>query len=147
MDGRREVVEKGLIAIKNEVITYVGRETDAPSIRAEKTIAGHGKVAAPGLVNCHTHLPMTIFRGIAEDQELSKWLRETIWPLEAKLKSGDVYDGALLGCLEMIKSGTTCFADMYFHGDMVAKAVERSGLRCVLAPGIIEAGDAEKGEK
>jgi len=147
MDGRREVVEEGLIAIKNDVIIYVGRETDAPLIRAEKTIAGHGKVATPGLVNCHTHLPMTIFRGIAEDQELGKWLSETIWPLEAKLKSGDVYDGALLGCLEMIKSGTTCFSDMYFHGDMVAKAVERAGLRCVLAPGIIEAGDAEMGEK
>ncbi len=147
MDGRREVVEEGLIATKNDVITYVGRETDAPPIRAEKTIDGHGKVATPGLVNCHTHLPMTIFRGIAEDQELGKWLNETIWPLEAKLKSGDVYDAALLGCLEMIKSGTTCFADMYFHGDMMAKAVEMAGLRCVLAPGLIEAGDAERGEK
>ncbi len=104
-------------------------------------------MAAPGLVNCHTHLPMTIFRGVAEDQELGKWLSDTIWPLEAKLKPGDVYDGALLGCLEMIKSGTTCFADMYFHEDMVAKAVERAGLRAVLAPGIIEAGDSERGEK
>lgn len=147
MDGRRKIVEEGLVAIKNDVITYLGRETDAPPIRAKKTIDGHGKVAAPGLVNCHTHLPMTIFRGIAEDQELEKWLSETIWPLEAKLKSGDVYDGALLGCLEMIKSGTTCFSDMYFHGDMVAKAVEKAGLRCVLARGIIEAGDAERGEK
>ncbi len=147
MDAKREILEQGLIAIKNDVITYVGRETDAPSLRAEETIDGHGKVAAPGLVNCHTHLPMTIFRGVAEDQELGKWLSDTIWPLEAKLKPGDVYDGALLGCLEMIKSGTTCFADMYFHEDMVAKAVERAGLRAVLAPGIIEAGDSERGEK
>ncbi len=147
MDEKREILEQGLIAIKNDVITYVGRETDAPSLRAEETIDGHGKVAAPGLVNCHTHLPMTIFRGVAEDQELGKWLSDTIWPLEAKLKPGDVYDGALLGCLEMIKSGTTCFADMYFHEDMVAKAVERAGLRAVLAPGIIEAGDSERGEK
>ncbi|MFB0501088.1 MAG: amidohydrolase, partial [Candidatus Bathyarchaeia archaeon] len=147
MDEKREIIEHGFIAIKNGVITYVGRETDAPSIRAEETIDGHGKVAAPGLVNCHTHLSMTIFRGIAEDQELGKWLSETIWPLEAKLKPGDVYNGALLGCLEMIKSGTTCFADMYFHEDMVAKAVERAGLRAVLAPGIIEAGDSERGNK
>ena len=87
MDGRRKVVEKGLIAIKNDGITYVGREIDAPPIRAEKTIDGHGKVAVPGLVNCHTHLPMTIFRGIAEDQELGKWLSEIIWSLEAKLLS------------------------------------------------------------
>ncbi len=147
MDRRRKVVKEGLIAIKDDVITYVGKETNAPPIKAEKTIDGHGKVATPGLVNCHTHLPMTIFRGIAEDQELDKWLSETIWPLEAKLKSGDVYDGALLGCLEMIKSGTTCFSDMYFHGDIVAKAVEKAGLRCVLAPGIIEREDAERGEK
>jgi 5-methylthioadenosine/S-adenosylhomocysteine deaminase len=147
MDGRREVVEEGLIAIKNDVITYVGREVDAPPIKAEETIDGHGKVALPGLINCHTHLPMTLFRGVAEDQELSRWLSETIWPLEAKLEAEDVYAGALLGCLEMIKSGTTCFADMYFHGDMVAKAVEKAGLRCVLAPGIIEAGDVERGRK
>jgi 5-methylthioadenosine/S-adenosylhomocysteine deaminase len=147
MDEKREILEQGLIAIRKGVITYVGRETDAPSLRAEETIDGHGKVVTPGLVNCHTHLPMTIFRGVAEDQELGKWLSDTIWPLEAKLKPGDVYDGALLGCLEMIKSGTTCFADMYFHEDMVAKAVERAGLRAVLAPGIIEAGDSERGEK
>ncbi len=147
MDEKREIVEQGIIAIENGVLIYVGRETNAPSIRAEETIEGHGKVAAPGLVNCHTHLPMTIFRGVAEDQELDKWLSETIWPLEAKLKPGDIFDGALLGCLEMIKSGTTCFADMYFHEDMVAKAVERAGLRAVLAPGIIETEDSERGNK
>jgi len=90
---------------------------------------------------------MTIFRGVAEDQELDRWLSETIWPLEAKLESGDVYDGALLGCVEMIRSGTTCFADMYFHEDMVAKAVERAGLRAVLAPGIIEAEDGGRGDR
>ena len=147
MDGKRGIVGNGLIAVEDSAITYVGRETVAPSIRAEETIDGRGKVAVPGLVNCHTHVPMTLFRGVAEDQELSSWLSETIWPLEAKLKPRDVYYGALLGCLEMIKSGTTCFADMYFHEDMVAKAVERAGLRAVLAPGIIEAGDFERGEK
>ncbi|MEM3578575.1 MAG: amidohydrolase, partial [Candidatus Bathyarchaeia archaeon] len=93
------------------------------------------------------HAPMTLLRGIAEDKPLEKWLKETIWPLEAKLKPQDIYVGALLGCLEMIKSGTTCFADMYFHEEMVAKAVEESGLRAVLAEGIIEAGDKAKGEK
>jgi 5-methylthioadenosine/S-adenosylhomocysteine deaminase len=147
MDEKWGVVENGFIAIENGVITCVGREAEAPAVSAEKTIDGHGKVAVPGLVNCHTHVPMTIFRGVAEDQELGSWLGETIWPLEAKLKPRDVYDGALLGCVEMIKSGTTCFADMYFHEDMVAKAVERAGLRAVLAPGIIEAGDVERGGK
>jgi 5-methylthioadenosine/S-adenosylhomocysteine deaminase len=146
MNGR-ETIEKGLIAIKGDKIGYVGRFSEAPKIKAEKIIEGCGKVAIPGLVNCHTHVAMTLFRGIGEDQDLNKWLNETIWPLEAKLKPRDVYDGALLGCLEMIKSGVTCFADMYFHEDMVAKAVKESGLRAVLAPGILEAGSPERGEK
>jgi len=145
MNGR-EIIEGGVIAIKNSTILYVGQETGAPFIRAEKVMDGHGKVAIPGLINCHTHLAMTLFRGIAEDQELDRWLTETIWPLEAKLGPEDVYDGALLGCLEMIKSGTTCFADMYFHEETVAKAVEVAGLRATLAPGIIEAGNKRLGE-
>src|SRR4030042_1740790 len=90
---------------------------------------------------------MTLFRGAAEDQPLNVWLRETIWPLEAKLRPEDIYDGALLGCLEMIKSGTTCFGDMYFHEEMVAKAVEESGLRAVLAEGIFGVGGKSEGEK
>jgi len=143
----REVVREGMIAIKNDKIRYVGKKSKAPRIKGEKVIDGRGKVAMPGLVNCHTHLAMTLFRGIAEDQPLEKWLKETIWPLEAKLKPGDVCNGALLGCLEMIKGGTTTFADMYFHEDQVAKAVEKAGLRAVLAQGILEAGVPRRGEK
>ena len=146
MDSRG-IIKEGLIAIKNGTITYAGKEAKAPQMKAEKVINGRGKVAMPGLVNCHTHLAMTLFRGIAEDQPLQKWLKQTIWPLEAKLKPSDVYDGALLGCLEMIKSGTTTFADMYLYEDQVAKAVEKAGLRGVLAQGILEAGVLIRGEK
>lgn len=146
MDGKG-IIERGIVATKNGRISYMGREVAAPPIRAGKTIEANGKVATPGLINCHTHLSMTVFRGIAEDQKLRRWLSETIWPLEAKLEAEDVYDGALLGCLEMIKSGTTCFADMYFHEEMVAKAVEKAGLRAVLAPGIIGAEDSKRGER
>jgi len=135
---RKEIIENGALAIKDGKIAFVGKSAAATNIKAEKEINAKGKVAMPGLINGHTHLPMTLFRGIAEDQPLNTWLRKTIWPLEAKLKAEDVYAGALLGCLEMIKSGTTCFADMYFHEDIVAKAVEKSGLRGVLAQGIIE---------
>ncbi|MDH5267787.1 MAG: amidohydrolase family protein, partial [Candidatus Bathyarchaeota archaeon] len=113
---------------------------------AEITIDSKGKVATPGLINCHTHLPMTLFRGIAEDQPLTTWLTQTIWPLEAKLTPNDIYQGALLGCLENIKNGTTTFADMYFHEEKIAKAVEKAGLRAVLAQGIIEAENRQKGE-
>lgn len=138
--SKKGTIEKGLIAIKNGKITHLRKEAGAPKIKAQKIIDGRGKVATSGLVNCHTHVAMTVFRGTAEDQKLSEWLKKTIWPLEAKLKPRDVYDGALLGCLEMIKSGTTCLADMYFHEEMVAKAVEKAGLRAVLAPGLMEAG-------
>ncbi|MEM3443139.1 MAG: amidohydrolase family protein, partial [Candidatus Bathyarchaeia archaeon] len=144
---REGLIEDGLIAIKNGKITFIGKRETAPAMKAEIELDAKKKAAIPGLVNCHTHAPMTLLRGIAEDKPLEKWLKETIWPLEAKLKPQDIYVGALLGCLEMIKSGTTCFADMYFHEEMVAKAVEESGLRAVLAEGIIEAGDKAKGEK
>lgn len=146
MDGRG-VIEDGAIAIKNGRIIFVGKRTSVGGISAEEKIDAKGKVAMPGLVNSHTHVSMTLFRGLAEDKPLNVWLRETIWPLEARLNREDIYVGALLGCLEMLKSGTTCFADMYFNEDMVAKAVCESGLRSVLAEGIIEAGNKEQGEK
>lgn len=133
----KPLIQNGLIAIKDSRMVFVGRKASAPQIDAEREIEAKNMVAIPGLVNCHTHLPMTLFRGIAEDRPLDEWLREAIWPLERRLKSSDVHDGALLGCLEMIKGGTTCFADMYFHEDMVAQAAEESGLRAVLAEGII----------
>ena len=146
MNSRDAIIENGSIATEKNKIIYVGRETKAPKIKAETTIDGKGKVATPGLINCHTHLPMTLFRGIAEDQPLTTWLTQTIWPLEAKLTPNDIYQGALLGCLENIKNGTTTFADMYFHEEKIAKAIEKAGLRAVLAQGIIEAENREKGE-
>jgi len=140
-------IEDGALAIKNGKISFIGKSTSAASVKAEIRMNGKGKVAIPGLINCHTHVPMTVFRGIAEDRPLDVWLKNIIWPLEGKLRSQDVYVGGLLGCLEMIRSGTTCFADMYFHEDMVARAVERSGLRGVLAEGILEDGSKAIGEK
>lgn len=140
-------IEDGAIAIKDGKIVFVGKSSSATGIEAEKLMNAKGKVAMPGLINCHTHASMTLFQGIAEDKSLDVWLKETIWPLEAKLGAEDIYVGALLGCLEMIKGGTTCFADMYFHEEMVAKSVEQSGMRAALAQGIIEAGNKELGIK
>ncbi len=147
MNGKNTIIKNGSIATEKDRIIYVGREAKAPKIKAEIIIDGKSKVATPGLINCHTHLPMTLFRGIAEDQPLTTWLTQTIWPLEAKLTPNDIYQGALLGCLENIKNGTTTFADMYFHEERIAKAVEKAGLRAVLASGIIEAENREKGER
>jgi 5-methylthioadenosine/S-adenosylhomocysteine deaminase len=140
-------IKDGTLAIKDGKITFVGKSESAAGIEAEIQIDAKDKAALPGLINCHTHVPMTLFRGIAEDQPLDIWLKETIWPSEARLNPDDVYFGALLGNLEMIKSGTTCFADMYFHEEAVARAVEESGLRGVLAEGIIEAQNKMQGEK
>lgn len=142
---QRRIIDSGLIAIKDNRLAYVGKATEAPHFEAERILEGSGKVGMPGLINCHTHAAMSIFRGIAEDQDLNTWLTETIWPLEAKMTPSDVYYGTLLSCLEMIESGTTCFCDMYLHEDWVAKSAEKSGLRAVLAPGIIEARDLERG--
>lgn len=141
------IIKDGAIAIKNNEIIFVGKRTSADGVHAEKKINAKGKVAVPGLINCHTHVSMTLMRGIAEDKPLNTWLKEAIWPLEAKLTPEDIYAGALLGCLEMIKNGTTCFADMYFQEEAVAKAVKESGLRAVLAEGIIEAENKALGEK
>lgn len=135
-----DIVRRGLIAVKDGLIIYIGKEDEAPSFEADEYINGEGKIAMPGLINCHTHAAMSLFRGIAEDKDLNTWLRETIWPLESKLRPEDVYYGSLLSCIEMIKSGTTCFSDMYFYEDMVAKAVAETGMRCVLSPGIVETG-------
>jgi len=99
-----------------------------------------GCLVMPGLVNAHTHVAMTLLRGHADDKPLESWLREDIWPVEAALEPEDIEAGAALGALEMIKSGTTAFADMYFEIDRTADVVDRAGLRAVLGHGAISAG-------
>lgn len=145
--GKQASIENGALAIRGNKIAFAGKNGATTRIEAETEIDGRGKLALPGLINCHTHAAMTLFRGMAEDRPLDDWLKKTIWPLESRLKAEDVYAGSLLACLEMIKNGTTCFADMYFQEHMVAKAVEKSGLRAVLAEGIIEAGHKLVGKK
>ncbi|MDL2246966.1 amidohydrolase family protein, partial [Methanobrevibacter sp. OttesenSCG-928-K11] len=98
----------------------------------------------PGFINTHTHLSMTLFRSIADDLDLDSWLNDHIWPLEAKLNKEYCYIGALLGAIEMIKSGTTTFSDMYFYMDGVADAISEAGIRGILSYGMIDFGDEEK---
>jgi 5-methylthioadenosine/S-adenosylhomocysteine deaminase len=112
-----------------------------------KIIDGKNKMAIPGLVNTHTHIPMTLFRGVADDLPLMEWLNDYIWKMEAKLNKDIVYAGALLGCVEMIKSGTTTFNDMYFYLDGIIKAVKETGIRSFLSYGMIDLFDEEKREK
>ncbi|MDD1710556.1 MAG: amidohydrolase family protein [Methanoregulaceae archaeon] len=114
---------------------------------AEYVLDGTGSVALPGLVNTHTHAAMTLLRGYADDMPLQPWLSEKIWPLESHLNGDDVYWGTRLACLEMIRTGTTAFKDMYFFMEDAARAVEAAGLRAVLSYGFIDLGNEQKREQ
>ncbi|WP_435067815.1 amidohydrolase [Haloplanus sp. C73] len=111
-----------------------------PDHTGDAELDASGSLVMPGLVNAHTHVAMTLLRGYADDKPLDTWLREDIWPVEAALEPEDIEAGAELGMLEMIRSGTTAFADMYFEIDRTAEVVERAGLRAVLGHGAISAG-------
>jgi len=123
------------ILIENDRIATISDKKDFEDV--DYRIDGKNKLAMPGLVNTHTHLAMTLFRGFADDLPLKEWLENKIWPQEAKLTAEDVYWGSLLGLCEMIRSGTCAFADMYFYMDEVAKAVVKSGIRASLSVGMI----------
>jgi 5-methylthioadenosine/S-adenosylhomocysteine deaminase len=138
MDG--PPIEGGYVLIEDDRIAYVGREEQ----KADHIINANGCAVMPGLVNAHTHAAMTLFRGYADDMPLQQWLEEHIWPIEACLTDNDVYTGTMLACLEMIRSGTTAFADMYFHMDQAARAVDESGIRASLSYGMIELFDEAK---
>lgn len=128
--------------IENNRILALG---DAPPGWQGEELDCSGKLAIPGLVNTHTHAAMTLFRSYADDMLLMDWLKNKIWPAEANLTGDDVYWGTLLAIAEMLKSGTTAFADMYFFMDDVARAVAESGIRASLARGM--AGVAPNGEQ
>jgi 5-methylthioadenosine/S-adenosylhomocysteine deaminase len=110
----------------------------APVVESgDETLDCAGSLVMPGLVNAHTHVAMTLLRGYADDKPLQPWLQEDIWPAEAELTADDVRVGAELGVVEMLKSGTTAFADMYFHVPQIADVVERAGLRARLGHGVV----------
>lgn len=134
------------ILIEGNKIKKIG-EVKKEEIENAEIIDGKNKIAIPGLINTHTHIPMTLFRGVADDLPLMEWLNNYIWPMEAKLNEEIVYWGTLLGCIEMIRSGTTTFNDMYFFLEGIAKAVDESGMRAVLAYGMIDLFDEERRER
>jgi 5-methylthioadenosine/S-adenosylhomocysteine deaminase len=132
MDGA--VIDNGVVVVDNGLISFVGRNTDE---KADKVIDAKGCAVMPGLINAHTHLPMTLFRGFADNLPYDEWTKK-IQSAEMKLTPADIRAGAYLGVLEMIKTGTTAFADMYIYMDEVAKVVEKTGMRAALGYGMIE---------
>jgi len=114
---------------KNE-IRHIGTDLQ---VQADQVIDGKRKALIPGFVNAHTHAAMTLFRGFGDDMALMPWLEQKIWPNEDKLTYEDMYWGTKLACLEMIKSGTTTFSDMYHQYEATADAVEEMGMRALVA--------------
>ena len=129
------------IYIEDQNIIQVSKENI--SIEADYKIDGKNKLVLPGLINTHTHIPMTLLRGYADDMILQQWLEEKIWPVEVKLDNKSVEIGTKLGILEMIATGTTTFLDMYFFEDTIAKTCENAGIRAFPGFAFIDFGTPE----
>ena len=140
MDAQKRVIENGAIAVRREQIVAVGAAGDISRRYASRQIIpANGKVVIPGLINTHTHIPMTLFRGIADDLDLQEWLTKYIFPAEAKNVTEDfVRAGTRLGLAEMIRGGTTTYCDMYYFEDAIAEETARAGVRGVLGETIID---------
>jgi len=121
------------VGIKGNLIEAVTPVDDSREDASLKTIPARGLLAVPGFINTHAHVPMVLFRGLAEDVSITEWFNDYIWPLESNLTPDDVYWGAMLGIAEMIEAGVPFVADHYFFMDEVARAVEDSGIRANLA--------------
>jgi 5-methylthioadenosine/S-adenosylhomocysteine deaminase len=139
-DARRSVISPGAVAIDGSAIVAVDRaDVIAANYRSGETIEARDEVVLPGLVNTHTHAPMVLFRGLADDLALMEWLQKYIFPVEAKTVSPEfVRIGTRLAALEMIESGTTTYADMYYFEEEIAEATRAAGLRGVLGQTIIQ---------
>jgi 5-methylthioadenosine/S-adenosylhomocysteine deaminase len=135
-----EIIPDGLLCIKAGKLQRIESRSDNQTLPAAKeALDAGGGLIMPGLVNTHTHLPMTLFRGLADDLPLDIWLNKHIFPAEgAHINPDNVRWGALLACAEMLLSGTTTCCDGYFLEDQVAKAIRTSGMRAVLAQGVID---------
>ncbi len=140
MDDKFTLIEDGAIAVEGSRIAQVGGSGEiAEAFTAGKTVDAKGRLAMPGLVNTHTHAPMVYFRGLADDLPLREWLEEHIWPAEAKfVNPGFVREAVKLAAVEMIKSGTTVFCDMYFAEGSAARSVNEVGIRAVLGEGLLD---------
>ena len=140
MNPGREILENGAVAIDGADIVAVGRGAYvAGRFSGRDTLDARGQIVLPGLINTHTHAPMVLYRGLADDLALSEWLEKYIFPAEAKTVSPDfVRAGTRLAALEMIQSGTTTFTDMYYFEEEIAKETKAAGLRGVLGQTVIQ---------
>ncbi len=132
MVGETPNIDKKDILIKDNIIERIDKDIDK-NIEVDERINAKNMLVMPGLINTHTHLAMSIFRGYKTDRKLMDWLEDAIFPVEDKLKPEDIYWNSYLSCLEMIKSGTTTCNDMYFGMNKTVEAIRDTGLRAVVA--------------
>lgn len=130
--GQLETIPAQDILVKGQRIEAIRPTGEVDPSHFRTTIHADGKIAMPGLINTHAHVPMSLFRGLAEDVSIERWFNDYIWPLESNLQPEDVYWGMLLGLAEMIEAGVTSVAEHYFHMDEAARAVEQAGTRGLL---------------
>lgn len=138
----REILQDVDLRMSGFEISEIG---DIKPESDEEVIDCSNKIVMPGLVNTHTHASMSILRGISDNKELEDWLQDDIFPAEESMNDEDLLQGAKLACMEMLETGTTCFNDMYEGLDLIAEAVEDSGIRAVLSRGLFDWDD--EGEK
>ncbi len=140
MDDTRRIIDNGAIAVARGRIVAVGPRADIEKrYSARETVDASGKIVIPGLINGHTHIPMTLFRGLADDLDLQDWLTKYIFPAEAKNVTEEfVRAGTRLGLAEMIRGGTTTYCDMYYFEDAIADETAKAGLRGVLGETVID---------
>ena len=140
MDAQRLVIQHGSVAIDKSRIVAVGEASDMRGrYRGRKTLPAEGRLIIPGLINGHSHVPMTLFRGLADDLEVSDWLTKWIFPAEARnVDEAFVRAGTRLGLAEMIRGGTTTFCDMYYFEDAIAEETAKAGMRGVLGETVLE---------
>lgn len=139
MDQSRRVIDDGGVAIKDGRIIAVGSRAEIQGAYSGRRFNAAGKIIIPGLINGHTHVPMVLFRGLADDLDLQDWLTKYIFPAEAKNVSEDfVRVGTRLGLAEMIRGGTTTYCDMYYFEDAIADETAKAGVRGVLGETVID---------
>jgi len=139
MNAAREVISDGAIAIRGERIVAVGKRSEIEAqYKAKQKLHRPDALLAPGLIDTHTHAPMSLFRGLADDLRLQEWLEKYIFPAEAKNVDAEfVKWGTQLACLEMVLSGTTTYTDMYYFEEVIAENTKLAGLRAVLGQTVI----------
>ena len=148
MDRENNIFENGMMVVQDKSISYIGQYSEDKLTDVDQVVDLHGKWVLPGLVNAHSHILMTLLRGIGDDMLLKPWLETKIWPLESQFNTEIASVSAQLGILEMVKTGTTTFSDMFnpngIDSDEVMQTIGKTGIRGAFSHTIFSLGTEEE---